>query len=69
MDELVNQVATKTGLSEEDSRKAVEVVIEYLKMKLPAPIAGQLENFISGGGQGGDLGDLAQGLGGFLGKK
>jgi hypothetical protein len=29
------------GLSEEKSRQGVEIVLEYLKGKLPAPIAGQ----------------------------
>lgn len=65
MEELVNVVSEKTGLSEEMSRQAVEVVLAYLKEKLPAPIAGQLDNLLEGGG---DLGDLAQkGLGGLFG--
>ena len=66
MDELVKLVSQKTGLSEEQSKKAVEVVIGYLKLKLPAPVAGQIDALLSGGG---DLGSLAQGLGGMLGQK
>lgn len=65
MDELVKIVSEKTGLSEEMSKQAVEVVLGYLKDKLPAPLAGQLDSFLEGGG---DLGDLAQkGLGGLFG--
>ena len=50
MDELINVVAQKTGLSQDDSRKAVEAVINALKSKLPAPIAAHLDSYLSGGG-------------------
>ena len=67
MEELVNLVSQKTGLSEEMSRQAVDVVLDYLKQKLPAPIAGQLDNVVAGSG-GLDLGDMAsKGLGGLFG--
>jgi uncharacterized protein (DUF2267 family) len=70
MDQLVKQVSEKTGLSEEMSQQAVEVVIAYLKDKLPAPIAGQIDNVLAGKSAGGGLGDTAQGLaGGLFGKK
>ncbi|HDQ73365.1 MAG TPA: hypothetical protein ENN19_14925 [Chloroflexi bacterium] len=68
MDELVKLVSKKTGLSEEMSRQAVDVVIGFLKEKLPAPIAGQIDNALSANAVGG-LGDLAGGLGSILGKK
>jgi len=66
MEELVKLVSEKTGLSEEMSRMAVEVVLNYLKEKLPAPIAGQVDNVLSGAGLG-DVEDLAQGLGSMFG--
>lgn len=69
MDELIKLVSQKTGLSEEMARVAVETVANYLKDKLPAPIAGQIDSVLSGGGMGGDMEDLARGLGGMLGKK
>ncbi len=69
MDELVKLVAQKTGLSEELSKKAVEVVIAYLKTKLPPPVAGQIDALLGGAGTTADLGGLVQGLGGMLGKK
>jgi len=70
MDEVVKMVAEKTGLSEEMAKVAVDVVIGFLKDKLPAPIAGQLDSVLGGAAGGGvDLEDLAKGLGGFLGKK
>ena len=64
MDELVKLVSQKTGLSEEMSKTAVVTVLDYLKKELPAPIAGQIDNFLEGGG----LGDLTEGLGGLFGK-
>ena len=66
MDEVVKMVSERTGLSEEMSRVAAETVLEYLKGKLPEPIAGQLDNILEGGGLG-DLGNLTGGLGGLLG--
>ena len=63
MDELVKMVSEKTGLSEEMSRQAVGVVIDYLKDKLPAPIAGQIDNYLGGEGEsGGGLGGMVGGL-------
>ena len=53
MDELVDMVVKKTGLSQDDARKAVEVVLNTLKSKLPGPIASHLDSFISGGMSGG----------------
>jgi hypothetical protein len=65
MDELVKLVSSKTGVSEEIAQKAVTVVLDYLKDKLPAPIAGQIDGVLAGGG---DVGDLAGKVGGLFGK-
>ncbi|RPI58732.1 MAG: hypothetical protein EHM56_01015 [Chloroflexi bacterium] len=67
MDELINMVASKAGISQEQAQKAVTVVVGFLKDKLPAPIAGQIDSVLKGGK--GGLGDVAGGLGGMLGKK
>lgn len=72
MEELINQVSSRTGISQEQARGAVETVLGFLKDKLPAPIAGQLDNVVGSGGSGegggsgigGGLADLA---GGFFG--
>ena len=53
MDDLVNLVVQKTGISPEDARKAVEVVISELKSRLPGPIASHVDSFLTGGMQGG----------------
>jgi uncharacterized protein (DUF2267 family) len=67
MDELIKSVAKKAGISEEQAKKAVEAVLAFLKDKLPAPVAGQVEAVLKGDVSG--LGDLAGGLGGMFGKK
>ena len=68
MDELVELVVKKTGIPEAQAKQAVEVIVGYLKDKLPDPIAGQVDALLEGGAVGG-LGNLAQGLGGLLGDK
>ena len=65
MDELVKLVSQKTGISEQQAKAAVETVLNFLKQKLPAPIAGQIDGLLKGGTQGYDL---LKGLGNLLGK-
>jgi hypothetical protein len=74
MDELINLVVQRTGISQEDARKAVEVIVTELKSKLPGPIASHLDSFISGGMSGGvntlagEAGEMLKGkLGGLFG--
>ena len=69
MDDLVKMVSEKTGIPEATARQAVEIVLNFLKDKLPAPIAGQIDGVLGGAGAAGGLGDIAGGLGGLLGKK
>ena len=74
MDELINLVVQKTGISQDDARKAVEVVVNALKSKLPAPIASHVDAFLAGGLSGGvntleaEAGEMLKGkLGGLFG--
>jgi uncharacterized protein (DUF2267 family) len=62
MDEVIKLVVEKTGISEEQARQAVETVVGFLKDKLPAPIAAQVDSVLEGGG----LGNVLGGLGGLL---
>lgn len=65
MDELVKLVADKVGISEDQAREAVEVVMSFLKDKLPEPFAGQLDAVLEGDLSG--LGDLTGSLGKLFG--
>ena len=67
MEELVKLVSQKAGIPEEQAKTAVETVIGFLKEKLPAPLAGQVDAVL-GGLNASAVGNLAQGLGGLLGK-
>jgi hypothetical protein len=70
MDELVKLVAKRVGIPEAQAKQAVETVVGFLKEKLPAPLAGQIDSAIgdSGAVKKGVEG-LAKGLGGVLGGK
>lgn len=74
MDELVKLVTDKAGISPDQAQKAVTAVIGFLKEKLPAPLAGQLDKFTSGGaasagGPSGVMDEAMGAAGGFMGKK
>ena len=47
MNELINVIVQKTGISQENAQKAVQVTLGFLKTKLPAPVAAQLESFLN----------------------
>ena len=68
MDELVNLIVQKTGISDENAQKAARVAIDFLKTKLPAPISGQVDAVLAGNTSGllGQASDILKGkLGGF----
>ena len=46
MEELIKQVTAKTGISEDQARSAVTTVLDFVKNKLPEPIAAQVDNVI-----------------------
>jgi uncharacterized protein (DUF2267 family) len=63
LEQIAQQVAEKTGLSKEMAMTAVQVVIDQLKQRLPAPVAGQIDAALAGGGEaGGGLSGMAKGL-------
>ncbi len=66
MQEIVKLVSEKVGISNDQARVAVEVVINFLKDKLPEPLAGQLDGLLSGGG---NPQDLLKNIGGLFGQK
>ena len=68
MDELIKLVTQKTGISEKQATQAVETVMDFLKDKLPSPVASQIETALTGS-ELPDVGGLGKTLGGLLGKK
>lgn len=48
MDELVKLVTQKTGLDEKMAEQVLDVVVRYLRSKLPAPMFNQVESALKG---------------------
>lgn len=71
MEELVQRVSEKTGLSPEKAKTAIDTVVGFLKERLPAPIAGQVDNALTqaGGTIVDKASDLIGGIGGMFGNK
>ena len=65
MDELAKLISEKVGISEEQAKAAIEMVLNHLKERLPGPIASQIDGVVSGGG----LAGAAGALGGILGSR
>jgi hypothetical protein len=72
MDELISKITERTGLQPEQAKGAAEAVLEFLKARLPASIAGNLHSIVSGGSTteagGSMLGDTAAKLSSMFGK-
>lgn len=68
MDQLIEQITSKTGISDDQARQVVQIVAGFLKDKLPAPLAGQLDAILGGGtpSSGDAIKDVLGGLGGLL---
>jgi len=60
MEELVQQVSERAGISEEQARKAIETVADVLRERIPAPYNKYVDSFLNseGGGMGGMLGSF-----------
>jgi hypothetical protein len=73
MNELIQRLIDKTGIPEDKARTALDVVVNFLKEKLPAPVAAQLDGLMAGGsGMSEKVGEMATGfgaIGGLFGQK
>ncbi len=62
MEQLVNLVMEKTGLGEEAATQAVDIVLSFIKEKLPEPLAAQVEGLLGDGGEEGGIGGALKGM-------
>ena len=71
MNELIQQVISKVGISEDQAQGSVGVVVEFIKAKLPENLHGVLDSAL--GGESAEVGGVAgiaqKALGGVFGKK
>jgi uncharacterized protein (DUF2267 family) len=49
MQELIQQIMEKTGVSEEQARKSITTTANYLKEKMPESFGVQIAHMLSGG--------------------
>lgn len=63
MDQLISMITQRTGISADQARGAVKTVLEFLKEKLPAPMASHVESLLSGQGSGSTAGKTEQAMG------
>jgi hypothetical protein len=72
MDQLLQPITQHTPLNADQARQVVQMVVGFLKQKLPAPVAGQIDSVLAGGGTG-DIAsqakDMLGGLGEVFGKR
>ena len=68
MNEIINLLQQKTGMSKEMAQQAVQIVVGHLKSRLPGPMASGLDSFLGAGEIGPQEtgGGTAQGLMGSL---
>lgn len=68
MEELITQLTTKVGLTPDQAHKATDTVLAFLKTKLPAPFASQLDALLAEpvGAKAAGLGEAAQKVAGKL---
>jgi uncharacterized protein (DUF2267 family) len=66
MNELIEQLKSRVGLDDSKASSAAQTVIEFLKQRLPAPIATQVESALAGGGT---MEGMKDTLGGVFGKR
>lgn len=66
MNELVALVSSKTGISEDKAQLAVTAVLGFLKDRLPAPLAGQVESLLAQNGAAAGEAGASEEDGGFL---
>ncbi len=47
MNELINLIVKKTGIAQATAQTIVNLVVDYLKKKLPGPIGSQIDGLLS----------------------
>lgn len=60
MDQLITQLTQEAGLTEDQARQAVQIVLGFVRSNLPTSVASQIDNILSSRG--------VQGIGGITGQ-
>ena len=65
VDQLIQSIAERTGISVEQARQATNMVLGFLKEKLPEPIASHVESLLGSHGSAGSADQVSDVLGGL----
>lgn len=71
MEELIQKVSEKAGISTEQAKSAIETLLAHFKDKLPFGIGDKLESYVQGGSESssspeGFFGELKDKIGGMF---
>jgi hypothetical protein len=71
MNALVNLVVERTGLGEDKAQMAVDAIVDFLKQRAPAGLAGQIDALVAGEGSSasGIAASTRSGIDGLFGRK
>lgn len=74
MNEIIQRVIERTGLPEDKAAMAVEAAVGFIKERIPAPMAAQLDSFLGAGGADGAgnpsaMDSIKSGIGGMFGNR
>lgn len=69
MNELIQQIAAKIGVSEAQAQQSVEMVIDFIKDKMPEHLHGTFDSIAKGEDVQAGVSDLAKKALGVFGKK
>lgn len=65
MQDLINELKEKAGLTDEQAVKSIETIKEFIQSKLPPMMHGMVDNFLNSEDGGDDqLGDMMKNFGG-----
>jgi hypothetical protein len=65
VDQLINQITQRTGISQTQAQQATQMVVGYLKNQLPPQVSSQIDGVLGMQGKGGMTGQAQQMQGGL----
>lgn len=67
MDQLIDTIVQRTGISRTHAEQAVQIAMNQLKSRLPAPVHSQIDRALASSGDGAETsGKLGSALGSML---
>lgn len=64
MQDLINELKEKAGLTEEQALQSIQTIKEFIQSKLPPMMHGMVDNFLNSNDGDDQLGDMMKNFGG-----